>query len=325
MSATPMESFQEFLPEWEELLSVSPVNSLYLTPQWQQVWWDSFGNGRKLAGYYMRDAGALMAVASLSRQGDEVTFTGGPETFDYNDFLIRPGYETAFFSELLQSLEADRVKTMTLYSLIETSPTLIHLPEQARSQGYRVEIIEEDVTPGLELPNSWEDYLAQLSKKDRHELRRKLRRLESVDNWRWYCIDDEAGVSGRLDDFLELMRMSDLEKDKYMTEERERFFRSMAHRTTSLGLLKLFFLEINGQAVATSLCFDYGSSRLLYNSGYNPDYAYYSVGLLLNALCLRDAIEQGKGYFDFLRGSEPYKYHLGGKNHNLYQMVVTKS
>ena len=325
MSATPMESFQEILPEWEELLSVSPVNSLYLTPQWQQVWWDHFADGREMAGFYIRDAGALMAVASLSRQGDEVTFTGGPETFDYNDFLIRPGYETAFFSELLRSLAADRVKTMTLYSLIESSPTLTHLPEQARSQGYQVEIIEEDVAPGLELPASWDDYLALLSKKNRHELRRKLRRLESVENWRWYCLDAEDEVARRLDDFLRLMRMSGREKDQYMTEEREGFFRSMAHRTASLGLLKLFFLEIDGESVAASLCFDYGSSRLLYNSGYNPDYAYYSVGLLLNALCLRDAIEQGKGYFDFLRGSEPYKYHLGGKNHILYQMVVTKS
>ena len=325
MSATPMESFQEILPEWEELLSVSPVNSLYLTPQWQQVWWDHFADGRKMAGFYIRDAGALMAVASLSRQGDEVTFTGGPETFDYNDFLIRPGYETAFFSELLRSLAADRVKTMTLYSLVESSPTLTHLPEQARNQGYQVEVIEEDVAPGLELPASWDDYLSLLSKKNRHELRRKLRRLESLENWRWYCLDAEDEVARRLDDFLRLMRMSGREKDQYMTEEREDFFRSMAHRIASLGLLKLFFLEIDGELVAASLCFDYGSSRLLYNSGYNPDYAYYSVGLLLNALCLRDAIEQGKGYFDFLRGSEPYKYHLGGKNQILYQMVVTKS
>ncbi len=325
MSATPMESFQEILPEWEELLSVSPVNSLYLTPQWQQVWWDHFADGRKMAGFYIRDAGALMAVASLSRQGDEVTFTGGPETFDYNDFLIRPGYETAFFSELLRSLAAERVKTMTLYSLVESSPTLTHLPEQARNQGYQVEVIEEDVAPGLELPASWDDYLSLLSKKNRHELRRKLRRLESLENWRWYCLDAEDEVARRLDDFLRLMRMSGREKDQYMTEEREDFFRSMAHRIASLGLLKLFFLEIDGELVAASLCFDYGSSRLLYNSGYNPDYAYYSVGLLLNALCLRDAIEQGKGYFDFLRGSEPYKYHLGGKNQILYQMVVTKS
>ena len=53
--------------------------------------------------------------------------------------------------------------------------------------------------------------------------------------------------------------------------------------------------------------------------------SFYSVGLLMNAICLKDAIEQGAVYFDFLRGSEPYKYHLGGKNHTLYQMVVTKS
>ena len=325
MSSTPMESFQEFLPEWEELLSVSPVKSLYLTPQWQQVWWDNFGDGRKMAGFYVRDAGSLMAVASLSRQGGEVTFTGSPDTFDYNDFLVRPGYETAFFDKLLRSLETDRVKTMTLYSLMENSPTLTHLPEQARQQGFRVEIIEEDVAPGLELPSSWDDYLARLSKKDRHELRRKLRRLELVESWRWYCIDDENGVASRLDEFLRLMRISDRDKDEYMTVERERFFRAMARLTTSLGLLKLFFLEIDGQPVATTLCFDYGTSRMLYNSGYNPDYAYYSVGLLLNVLCLRNAIEQGKGYFDFLRGSEPYKYHLGGKDHILYQMVVTKS
>ena len=64
---------------------------------------------------------------------------------------------------------------------------------------------------------------------------------------------------------------------------------------------------------------------MLYNSGYDPEMSFYSVGLLMNAICLKDAIEQGAVYFDFLRGSEPYKYHLGGKNHTLYQMVVTKS
>jgi CelD/BcsL family acetyltransferase involved in cellulose biosynthesis len=92
-----------------------------------------------------------------------------------------------------------------------------------------------------------------------------------------------------------------------------------------IGLLRLYFLELEGKPVATSLCFDYASSRLLYNSGYDLDYGYYSVGLLLNALCLREAIEQGIDYFDFLRGSETYKQHLGGKQHDLYQMVVRRS
>ena len=325
MSAIPLESLQEIQTEWEELLSLSPVNTLYLTPQWQQVWWETFGDGKKMAGFYVRSSGDVMAIASLARQGDAVTFMGGPETFDYNDFLVRPGFEPTFFGQLLQCLEEKSFNTLTLYSLAENSPTLAYLPERARQEGYRVEVTEEDVAPGLALPSTWEEYLALLSKKDRHELRRKFRRLESKENWRWYCLDDEEQVNARLDDFLRLMRMSDKEKELYMTEQREHFFRRIARLTSQMGLLKLFFLEMDGEPVATTLCFDYGSSRLLYNSGYNPEYAYYSVGLLLNALCLGNAIEQGMEYFDFLRGSEPYKYHLGGQNRILYQMVVERS
>ena len=208
---------------------------------------------------------------------------------------------------------------------MESSPTLRHLPELARQRGYDVDVSEEDVTPGLELPDSWDQYLAGLTKKNRHELRRKFRRLEAVGNWSWYHVSDADEVALRMDDFFKLMAQSDPEKAMYMTSQREQFFRSVTRRTADLGLLKLFFLEMDGQPVATSLCFDYDASRLLYNSGYNPDFSYYSVGLLLNALCLRDAIERGAHYFDFLRGPEPYKYHLGGHDHILYQMVVRRS
>ena len=325
MGIVAMESFQQFLSEWEDLLKASPVNSIYLTPQWQQVWWDYYGMDRELAGFYVDESGLLMAVASLSKQGDEVTFTGGPETFDYNDFLVRPGVESTFFPTLFKELRSDGVKSITLCSLQEDSPTLEYLPDVAATHGFVVSVIEEDVSPGLSLPETWEAYLAQLSKKDRHELRRKFRRLEALDDWNWYYLESASDIEDRFDEFLRLMRMSAPEKEEYMTDERERFFRSMAAKMARLGLVKLFFLELNGVSVAASLCFDYGLSRLLYNSGYDPEMSFYSVGLLMNAICLKDAIEQGAVYFDFLRGSEPYKYHLGGKNHTLYQMVVTKS
>jgi len=62
----------------------------------------------------------------------------------------------------------------------------------------------------------------------------------------------------------------------------------------------------------------------LYNSGYDPSLSYYSVGLLLHAMCVKDAIDQGIGHFDFLRGPEPYKAHLGGRQKSLYRMVVKR-
>ena len=345
MEAIPLKSFDDIRPQWLELLSQCPVNTFYLMPQWQEVWWDSFNEGREMAGFYLRDGAApgsgesgangedgenrakgeaVSAIASLSRQGDALSFMGNTETFDYNDFMVRPGHEDAFFSALMDWLGKENWQALELPSLIEDSPTLEYLPERARRGGYHVEIIEEDVTPGLSLPSTWDEYLSGLSKKNRHELRRKLRRLEAVEGWRWYCVQDPETVAARLDDFLALMRQSDPEKDAYMTPEREAFFRRIAQRTAQLDMLRLFFLQMDGQDVATALCFDYNGTRFLYNSGYNPEYGYYSVGLLLNALCLREAIEQEKAYFDFLRGPEPYKYHLGGLDRTIYRMVVSK-
>ena len=326
LTITPIAAFPALAAPWTGLLAQCPANTLFLLPQWQEIWWDAFGGGRELAGFALSAAnGELTALASLARNGPAFSLVGNPETFDYNDFIIRPGWETDFFALLLERLEGENWQTLELPSLRETSSTLEYLPELARRRGYAVEIAEEDVTPGLELPATWGDYLAGLSKKNRHELRRKLRRLEGTANWRWYGVREPAAVAARLDDFLTLMRLSDPEKAAYMTAERESFFRRMAARTAEMDLLRLYFLEMDGQEVAAALCFDYGGVRYLYNSGYNPEFSYYSVGLLLNALCLREAIEQGQDYFDFLRGPESYKYHLGGRDRNLYRMVVRKS
>ena len=331
MAHKPLTSFHEIESEWEGVLTSSPVNTVFLTPQWQEVWWDTFGDGKDMAGFYIPsndcqgDGNSIDGLASLTLSGDTLSFVGNQETVDYNDFMVRPGHESDFYQTLLSSLEDRQWDVMRLDSLVENSPTLAHLPDLARQHGYSVEIEREDTASGIDLPSSWDEYLAILSKKNRHELRRKFRRLEATPDWKWYAVTGEEEVMSRLDDFVRLMRQSSREKDEYMTEEHLRFFYAMARRMAQMDLLRLYFMELEGKPVATSLCFDYASSRLLYNSGYDLEYGYYSVGLLLNALCLREAIEQEIDYFDFLRGSETYKQHLGGQPHDLYQMVVRRS
>ena len=267
----------------------------------------------------------VVAIASLAKSGNTISFMGSQDTFDYNDFLIRLGYEEGFYQTLLESMDNQDFQNLCLFSLRDTSPTLELFPDMARKMGYTVEIEEEDVTSGIALPGTWDEYLALLNKKDRHELRRKLRRMDSQSDWKWYSLSEPTQVAERLSEFISLMRQSRADKDEFMTPERERFFSNITQRMAELGQLHLYFLDMDGSTVATSLCFDYGGSRLLYNSGYDPGYGYFSVGLLLNAMCLKDAIEQGLDYFDFLRGPEAYKAHLGGQQRSLYQMVVTKS
>jgi CelD/BcsL family acetyltransferase involved in cellulose biosynthesis len=88
-------------------------------------------------------------------------------------------------------------------------------------------------------------------------------------------------------------------------------------------MLRLGVLELDGKSVAQIICFDYNNCIYLYNSGYDPDYVSLSAGLLSKTLSIKDSIESGRNKFDFLKGSEVYKYHLGGHEVPLYNCRIT--
>ena len=324
---TRLESYQGAEEQWKNLLACSAVNTVFLTPQWQQVWWDQFGDGAEMLLLCLKDGGSeLEGIAPLARRNGTISFIGSQDVCDYGDFLVARKAESRFYSLLLDHLDHEAWQTLELWSLPEHSPTLAHLPDMARAHGYAVEIEAEDVAPVLELPQDWDSYLQGLSKKDRHELRRKMRRLYSTsEEPRFLAVSDASEVESSLDDFFRLMRYSKEVKHRFLTAPREQFFRSIAGTLSRIGVFKLFFLEMAGVRVAATMCFDYGKGRLLYNSGFDPEYGYYSVGLILKALCVKDAIENGFEYFDFLRGAEPYKYDLGAKDRTVYHMVVRRT
>ena len=326
MSAlTRLYSYQESEAYWQELLPTCVVDTLFITSQWQKVWWEQFGDGAEMILLCLRGEDGVEAIAPLARRNGTISLVGSEDLCDYNDFLVSRGAEGRFYPSLLDHLDDEEWETLELSSLPEHSPTLAYLPGLARDHGYSVEVQEEDVAPGITLPHNWEAYLQGLSKKDRHELRRKMRRLHSTEEVHYLELSDPVEVETSLGEFFSLMKDSRQAKHRFLTPSREQFFRNIARELTAIGILKLFFLEMKGQRVAAAMCFDYGPSRLLYNSGFSPSFGYYSVGLLLKAHCLKDAIEGGKAYFDFLRGSEPYKYDLGGKNRTLYHMVVRRN
>jgi len=81
-------------------------------------------------------------------------------------------------------------------------------------------------------------------------------------------------------------------------------------------------LEIDQVPVSSVLFFENNDELLLYNSGFNPAYKQYSVGLLLKSLLIKYAIKTEKKRVDFLRGGERYKYDLGSQDRFLYSAVI---
>lgn len=310
--------------EWRRLLAASPEPVPFLHPLWLRTWLDEFQEGRELILLSARQDDRLVGVAPLLREDDRLSLAGHYSICDYMDLLVPDGDESVYRS-FLETLSASEWQEMELRGLREESPTWRLLPTLAERMGFRVTSELEAVSPRIELPTAWDDYLATLSKKDRHELRRKMRRLQSEGQVELRTVTSETETPAALDLLLRLMRESRQDKARFMTPPMERFFRRMVAALTPVGIIRFYILNLDSVPVAAVLCFDIGGQIYLYNSGYDPAFAHLSVGLISKALCIEDAISQGRRCVDFLRGHESYKYDLGGRDRSIYRCLICRS
>jgi hypothetical protein len=271
------------------------------------------------------DGDELIGIAPFELVDSSVRFLGDTDLFDYHDFVISSGNELDFFRNIIEWLNVNHISEVILPSVPSQSPTLNFFPELAKKDGWTSNINKEDVCPKLELPSSWEEYLLSLRKKDRHELRRKFRRLENVGSTEIVTLETHDDIAKNIDSFFHLMRESRADKDIFLTPEREEFFRHMSNVLSEKHLIRLSLLYVESKISASTICFDFEDTRFLYNSGLDHEYDNLSVGLLLTASCIHDAIDRGLKNFDFLRGDEPYKYHLGGVDQEIFGVTLLKN
>ena len=316
---------RELDPRMEDLLARLDERLPFLHPTWLRTWLAEFGSACEPLFLTAGD-GTLLGVAPLMRADDRLTFIGDANIVDFMDFLIDPARSDEAYQALWSHICAEDWTDMELWGLQASSPTLVFVTQQARAAGYGVGQEKEAVSPRLALPATWDDYLASLGKKDRHELRRKIRRaFESGAEVTFDVHRSQEDVAANMDDFLDMHTRSRQDKTDFMTPEMEVFFRRMASALAAEDLIRLFMLRVNKKPAAAVLCFDAGSHLYMYNSGYDPAYSGLSVGIVSKALCLQWAIENGKKGLDFLRGDEPYKYDLGARDQDIFRLILRRS
>src|SRR5262249_60696237 len=127
------------------------------------------------------------------------------------------------------------------------------LPARARAAALACRVEREERCPVIELPASWDDSLPRLSGKDRHELRRKLRRADGS-RPRIEVARTPAGISAFMDSFLALHRKSKVGKARFMDEPMERFFRESGAELAAAGWAALWLLWLRGRPAAALFC-----------------------------------------------------------------------
>lgn len=305
---------------WTKLAEARAPASIFLTPEWTQV-----------ARAHDRSEAITLAVgdppcglAALARDADGTVRFAGGELTDEQDVVAPPGREHAVASAVAGWIAADAPPRVRLEYVPEDVPTLGTMASVLGERGYRVERARLVPSPRLRLPGDFETYVQGLGKKERHELRRKIRRLERSTMATFRFATDAEGPA-TLDRFFALHRLSRGQKADFMTPEVERFFRDIADALSPLGRLRLGVLRAHDEDAAVLFAFAYRGTLALYNAAYDPALASLSIGIVGHAWAIREAIAERFDTYDLLRGDEPYKYDLGATDRWLGRLDAVRA
>lgn len=205
-----------------------------------------------------------------------------------------------FFSELAKMID------LMVYKNISQSchqTILINTVGSIKFKGFRC--------PFIPLKGSYQNYLEGLSVSFKRMIKNRTN----------FCI--KHGVEFKFlfgsdkesfeDAFLELKRLHGIRMDevelesKFLKLESQRFHRIL--RQQSSGKILLIVQAVEDEKVIGTLYGFVSSNRYVYfASGIDPDYSKYSLGIVLIGKIIEYSISNNYEYFDFLRGTEDYKF-----------------
>ena len=318
---------KEKINDWNDLLSQSdfpnPFVSIAFYDAWVNTFVDDISNIKVIFFYYDNN---LVGIAPLMIDIERKTIAilGDKDLFDYRDIIVNPIYSEHIYELLFNKITQENNYndfTFILESIPEQSG-LLNYSDNANTNNQFVKL-EEDVTPIINLVNDWEEYLMSLSKKQRHEVRRKVRKFEAQ-NFSSNLITDKIELNDFNSEFFDLFVKSRQDKEEFLTEQRKKFFIQMLNNFADIEQLRILCLYDDQKLISACIVIDYDETYFLYNNAYSLMYNSFSVGLVSKIFAIKESIDRNKKTFNFLRGNEKYKYSLGGVDIKLFNVRINQ-
>lgn len=333
---------------WHELLAIEPHwNALasevpFRTWDWLATWWKHYGlEPTKSAAQRPRACDRQLCVLAVYREplptdesvasqligiapwyiertklkGRVLRWLGDGEVCsDHVSILCQPHDAQQVAAQLAETL-TDQFDDWDLLELNH-----VDADDAAVSQllialdSYQCRLTKEpaDACWALDLPLTWEEYLAGISKSHRKQLRQLERRVLESDRVVWHRVATAAELNAAwpiLVDLHQRRRQSLGEPGCFASQSFHDFHREVAERLLGLGQLRISWLALDGTPAAAEYHFADRTATYAYQGGVDPDRLAEEPGRLSTILCLKRAIEEGHERLDFLRGAEPYKAH----------------
>ena len=321
------QAFDILAPDWDRLVDKAMTATPFQKLSYQRAWWEHLGPG-ELHTIAVRNASQqLCAIGSFYLLDDLLYFNGCVEETDYLDLIspaagAREAWELVF--DALEGSNFPDWRGLRLCNVPDHSPSRNIVADIASRRGYHFSSEVQEVCPVIDLPGTFDDYLMRLDKKQRHEIRRKMRRAAAA-SAELHLVEDHDDLHVAVEEFLRLLQLSMTEKQDWLNGGRRAVFHDVASAAQRDGTLQLLFLRRGAQNAAALFNFDYKDRIWVYNSGFDiVEFGHLSPGVVLTSGSIETAIEAGRSTFDFLRGSEEYKYRFGARDTYIHRLQVDR-
>jgi CelD/BcsL family acetyltransferase involved in cellulose biosynthesis len=308
-------------PEWQALWRRVPGATPFQSPLWLLSWWRHLGGG-ELAVLALRQDGRLVGLVLLfvhAEDGLRRLVPLGIGISDYGDALLEPGLEDAGARALSAHLAAAAGQwSRCEFHELPAGSALRRMPTPA---GWSDAECEQSACPALALPATLDGLERCLPRKSLRRARRRVQALGSIGF-------ERAGPStcGPIFDALAALHAerwrSRGEAGVLVSAAVRRFHQSILPGLAAAGLLRLYALRIDGRIVAVHYGFTWRHAHYAYLTGFDPACEHASVGSVLLAHVMEEAVREGCTVFDMLRGREPYKYRWGGTDRPTFRRIL---
>lgn len=312
----PVDGLEDLRPGWSALAAAS--GNVFATWEWTALWWRYFGRGRELAlAAATNHEGRLAAIVPLYvwaiRPGRVLRFMGHGVS-DQLGPICPAGDEV----EASQALAAHLRTTGRRWDVV-LAENLPGGQDWPRVLGGR--LLRREASPLLRA-DGWESYFASRSPKLRAQIGRRTRKLGREHEVRFRLADDPARLDADLDTLFALHAARWPGRQSAFAGPREAFHRDFAAAALARRWLRLWFLEVDGGAVAAWYGFRFAGVESYYQAGRDPAWDHRSVGTVLLAHSIRTALEEGVTEYRLLRGDEAYKVRFATDDSGLQTVGV---
>jgi len=316
-----------FAAAWEDLVKRVEGATVFQTAQWQQAilaWPQRLDRLLLLAVWRgSRLIGVLPLQSARGRRAE----SAGAVVSDYLDPLIDPAYEQDAWRSIFNFLRVQPTApaTLILRNVRPQADCRATLARIAAEEGFTLQEEVHGASCFLQLPKSWDDYLAILKSGDRKELRRKIAKAESQAG---AVLEPETDAAGNLARAQHVFSLIEAGGGKRGIKCRW-IFRGLLD-ASGMALaerqwLRVFSLRLQDRPSAGVITFRSPKGMMAWATAYNESDKNWSPGIVAFAMTIRRAIEEGAEYLDLLRGDCDYKARLGAQTRPLYQLTLSRN